>query len=380
MQAVRHTETQLPPGERLWLRAGTLVGFLLLVGAVLALPVVFGVSVWAPLALLVLAVLLAWLPARWWARRRGKPLALPWVKSAIGAFCLLCTLLAAPVYSLALITALRPSVQPQVVLSNGSRSITFQGMIHVGSDTFYRSVIFDIERALTEGAVIFYEGVKPDAEGDAWLDSHVGSGGGLDQGYTALANTCGLVYQADYFKPLVPDMKARPERHVQADVSTLEMKREYERLLASDAAFAAAMKIRDAERSRSRDGKDDGGDVLSSFLAWQKRGTDSQRNLAGTVCRGIMTIVSRPRPATQAADPERDPLDAVILDYRNRELAKRILADTHPSIFMTYGSAHLPGVYALLKKADARWKVESVKWMRSIAAPDRAQGELNLEP
>lgn len=380
MKSIGNTNPKAPAKERLWLRAGTLLGFLLLLGAALALPVLLAASAWIPLAVLLLAVLLAWPPALWWARRRGRSVTTPWFKSALGLFCLLCALLAAPVYFLALVTVLRPSVQPQVVLSNGSRSLTFQGMIHVGSDTFYRSVIFDIERALTEGAVIFYEGVKPDPEGDAWLDSHAGSGGGLDQGYAALASTCGLVYQAEYFKPLGPDMKARPERHVQADVSTLEMKREYERLLTSDPAFAAAMKTRDAARSRSRDGKDDSGDVLSSFLDWQKRGTDSQRNLAATVCRGIMTIVSRPRPATQATDADRDPLDAVILDYRNRQLADRILSNTNSRIFMTYGSAHLPGVYELLRRADPRWKVESVKWMRSIAAPDHVQGELNLEP
>jgi hypothetical protein len=42
---------------------------------------------------------------------------------------------------------------------------------------------------------------------------------------------------------------------------------------------------------------------------------------------------------------------------------------------VTYGAAHLPGVMDLIKR-EPGWKVESVKWMRTIAAPEHLEGRL----
>lgn len=47
---------------------------------------------------------------------------------------------------------------PQATLSNGSKTVVFQGMVHVGSEPFYKTVVCDIEQALSDGFVIFYEG------------------------------------------------------------------------------------------------------------------------------------------------------------------------------------------------------------------------------
>jgi hypothetical protein len=268
---------------------------------------------------------------------------------------------------------LKPPIQPQVVLSNGRRTLTFQGMMHVGTDAFYRSVVFDAGKALMEGAVIYYEGVLPDEGADAWLNEYLGTGEDLTRAYEQLASTCGLVFQASYFEPLNIDKRLHPERHVAADVSSLALRQEFERLLSTDMTFLEAMQDREATRSVPSIGNQ----RLAAFVAWQRRGNERQQAIAGTVCRGMLTLLLRPRSAK--ARP-RDPFDAVTIDYRNRQLVQRLLADTHDRIFLTYGSAHLPGVYALLKQDDPRWRVESVKWMRSVAPPEHLNGKLDLEP
>lgn len=42
-----------------------------------------------------------------------------------------------PVYYLANLVDTRPTTVPQVVLSDGNKTVVFQGMVHVGSEAFY---------------------------------------------------------------------------------------------------------------------------------------------------------------------------------------------------------------------------------------------------
>jgi hypothetical protein len=49
---------------------------------------------------------------------------------------------------------------------------------------------------------------------------------------------------------------------------------------------------------------------------------------------------------------------------------------TDDKIFITYGAAHLPGLVAQLRKLDSKWSVGSVKWMRTIEAPEHIEGKL----
>lgn len=358
--------------ERLRLQLGAVLAFSLALLTLAALPVLWAIAVWLPLALLAAAAVLA-LPAVWWARRRARAAFWPWAGSALTLYGVSGLLIAAPIYYLALVTSLKPPIQPQVVLTNGSRTLTFQGMMHVGTDAFYRSVVYDAGKALVEGAVIYYEGVLPDPRADAWLNETLGTGADLTRAYEQLASTCGLVFQAHYFEPLEIDKRQHPERHVAADVSSRALQQEFDRLLATDVSFLEAMQDREASSSVPGIGNRQ----LSAFVAWQRRGNERQQAIAGTVCRGMLTLLLRPRSAK--ARP-RDPFDAVTIDFRNRQLVQRLLADRHDKIFLTYGSAHLPGVYALLKQADARWRVESVKWMRSVAPPEHLNGRLDLEP
>ena len=83
-----------------------------------------------------------------------------------------------------------------------------------------------------------------------------------------------------------------------------------------------------------------------------------------------MTYVTRRSDGKASGD-----MDPVVLDFRNRNLAMQLLADSRPKIYVTYGAAHLPGVMELMKR-EPDWKVASVKWMRTIAAPEHLEGKL----
>jgi hypothetical protein len=179
-----------------------------------------------------------------------------------------------------------------------------------------------------------------------------------------MGKACGLKFQSDYFTLLEADKEEHPERHVIADVDAIELKQEYERLPRTDPEFAKAH-ANDFKASPSQDSSGS----MAQAIEWLKSGSESQKKLAGIVCRGMMTLALAPKE-----DKEPGKFDPIILDFRNRALAERIVEDPNDKIFVTYGANHLSGVLDLLKQQDANWKVATVKWMRTIEAPKRSLG------
>jgi hypothetical protein len=362
-----------PPASTWAVRVSTLLWAALALCFLTGLPVLLGVT-WLALPLLMLlaallALPLAWLWRRVWRPSRARPWPHTWLRGSAGLWFLLCGLAAAPVYYLAITTETRPAIVPTVTLSNGPRTVVLQGMQHVGAERFFQAVVYDLEKALADGYVLAYEGVaNSDPEADAWFRKALTHGKDLGDSYRELGKICGLTYQIDYFGPVVADAKAHPERHVTMDVTTRAMKQEYDRLVGADPTFAAAVRKREAPEAADDD--DDASGLVTRLIAWQKAGDERQQMLAGTLCRGIMTHVMR--RSGQGGSGELDP---VVLDFRNRHLATQLLSDQRPRIYVTYGAAHLPGVMELMKR-EAGWKVESVKWMRTIAAPEHLEGRL----
>jgi signal transduction histidine kinase len=355
------------------IRLSTLLWAVLVVVFLLGIPVLADATWLALPALLLLALSLAvplvWVWRRVWRHARLRPWIDTWLRGGLGLWFLLCGLVAAPVYALAIITETRPAIVPTVTLTNGARTVVLQGMQHVGADRFFQAVVYDLERALADGYVLAYEGVAPsDPEADAWFRTTLSHGKDLGDSYRELGKTCGLSYQIDFFGPVVADAKAHPDRHVTMDVTTRDMKHEYDRLLRSDAAFAAAARRRDDERTASED-DDDASGILSWFIERQRAGDTGQAALAGTLCRGLMTFVMQ-RSAAVAGTGELDP---VVLAFRNERLVARLLADPRDKIYVTYGAAHIPGVLERLRRQPG-WTVQSVKWMRTIAAPEHLEG------
>jgi hypothetical protein len=362
--------TPVPFGTRWKLRLSAILWFLLFAGFLLGLPILLDAS-WLLIAGLVLVALLlgfvvAWLVRLSFAGQRRQPFGISYLKAVLATLFVLGIMLAIPIYYAAFLTSLKPLTVPQATLSNGEKTVVFQGMVHVGSEPFYKGVVYDLEKALTEGYVIYYEGIQSAPEGDKWFSDTLADGGDLSANYKMLSDVCGLKFQLDYFQMLSADMQARPERHVTADVTTADMLHEYERLVAADPDFAARVQPAKAEAESKADAS--GG--LNSVVNMLVDGTPDQKRLVGYACRGFFTwALSRP------AEPA--PLDPVILDFRNKALANRIAGETNPLIYVTYGAGHLPGLLRDLQALDPKWQIESVKWQRVIEAPDDVTGQLS---
>jgi hypothetical protein len=365
---------RVPFASRIGISLSAIAWFVLAVLFLLGVPVLIQLPAWMLAVAVGAALLLAWIPfALWRVVRRGRD-GSGWgayLRCAVASTLLLGAAIGFPVYFLSYTVEADPMVMPQATLSNGKRTVVFQGMVHIGAENFYKAVIYDLETALANGYRLYYEGVQPSTpEADQWFADTLSGGRDLAASYQAAASACGLHFQIDFFGLLLEDMKARPDRHLTADVTTAEMKAEFDRLVRTDPAFAAEMqKLADAGKARP------GGepDFLSRLIERQQQGSDAQKNLVGIICRGIFSLVLDP-----ASDAQRQPIERVILDFRNERLAEQILADEADRIFITYGAKHLPGVVALLQQKDPRWKIGSVKWIRAIAKPEHFERPLEL--
>ena len=362
-------------GSRIWLRLGTIVWFALFLFGLLGLAVV-GVLPWWMIALVVLAGIvlgaLSWLP-RWFVRRkdiafhRKGSLAL----HVLGGIFAALGLAALPIYYFAYWVNSGPTALPLATLTNGKKTLVFQGMQHVASEDFYKSVVFDLEKALTDGYVLFYEGVQP-VEGrpdlSEWFSETFAGGKkkDLSGNYTQLANSCGLNFQLTYFEPLLVDKKAHPERHITADVSYAEMKTEYDRLMQSDPKFAAAMAAQKAEVKSDED------DPMLKALARVSSASPDQKRLVGIVCRGILGMAM-----SGGLGKKDDEKEKIILTFRNKALAKFVAESKADKIYMTYGAAHFPGFLKDLTTLDPAWKVKSLRWVRPMSLPTDVEAPPN---
>lgn len=355
------------------IRLQAIAWFVLVAAFVLGLPILLGWGLGLLVALVaiaaVLAIASAWVVRRLSTHAAGRPFASVWAHSLLGWTLVLGALVAAPFYYLMVVTETRPATVPQVALSNGSKRVVFQGMQHIGSEHFYQAVIYDVEKALSEGYVSYYEGVQtPTPESKAFFEklSHELVGGSdLSGTYKSIGDVCGMKFQLDYFGLLEADKAEHPKRHLVADVDALELKAEYERLVREDPAFAKAH----ANDFQPKPAADDNAFMLKA-VEWLKTGSPSQKALGGVACRGLFSL-NQPD-----ANAKPGPMQPVILDFRNRALAQRIMQAPEDKIFITYGSAHLPGLVAELRKLDPKWAVGSVKWLRTVEAPEHIEGQL----
>ena len=313
---------------------------------------------------------------RWLAKRRDPAYS---AGRSFGAFALagalgMVGLASLPLYYLAFWVQTGPTAVPLATLSNGQKTVVFQGMQHVASEDFYKSVVFDLEQALADGYTLFYEGVTPvDGRPDLteWFDKTLrGSNQDLSAAYKKMAEECGLSFQLNYFDPIKADMAIHPSRHVTADANFLEMKTEYDRLLREETGFAAAMAAK-AAKAKAKTAAPDGDDPFALFLGFMADATPDQKKLIGIVCRGVLGMA-----VSGALGEENDPSNRVIVDFRNKTLARFVDESKSDKIYITYGAAHFPGFLAELQERDPKFAIRSVKGVRPMTLPD----EPNLAP
>ena len=270
-----------------------------------------------------------------------------------------------PIFYFAYTVENSPIILPLVELSNGQKKVMFQGMQHIGSEDFYKSVVYDLEEAANEGYTLFFEGVQNDPmhpEDVAWFNKLVVGEDDLGSFYSLIAQSCGLVFQSNYFRTLESDKKIHPDKHITADVTYSQLKKEYERLLEEDSEFESNWK---AENKNSKSETS----LLELAQSYQQL-SDRQQKLLGIACRGMINTL------TQRAEPHKSVKDRIIIDFRNKNLAKMILNTTADKIYITYGARHFEGLLKELQNKDQNWKIKTISWKRVMSNPENLSGQL----
>lgn len=360
-------------GRKLKIGIAAILLFILAIGFLLGALLLASWSAWLLLGVMaaigVIALPLAWLLKKLFSRGHAASKSHAFAKSWMVSVLLITSLLTFPYFYFAVKSETNPLVLPQAVLSDGEKTVVFQGMVHVGSESFYKSVVYDLEAALNEGYKIYYEGVMPSTEeANQWFSQTISGGASLTDNYRILADVCGVKFQLDYFQLLIQDIQAHPDRHATVDVSTADLKAEYERLLKESPEFAAAV-ARESDNKKKEELLSD--ENAGKIYAFVQQANDSQKNIIGTVCRGFFVYALKPGNNKAAST-----LDPLLLDFRNNHLARQIQADTSNKIYITYGAGHLPGLIQRLQKSNPQWEVKSLKWLRGMAAPEHLEGQL----
>jgi hypothetical protein len=348
-------------------RVHHIVWFVLAVLSLVSLPVVASWTRWS-LVLLPLAGMALSLPGVLLLKavRRNQPEFSPrrtYLRLSLAVTLSLISILGLTVYRMAYRAEANPLTVPLVTMVNGDRRVMIQGMVHVGSENFYKSVVNDLQVALDDGYDLFLEGVRPaDPEATEWFNETLGGGGSLSESYRSLSQACGVRFQLDYFSLLEQAAAWRSDRFVFADVTTRQMLDEWNRLN-PDRPWTPDRPMEPADET----GGGTEGDPVEGLMQWVNTGDRWRGLVAGIVCRGILSNV---------LDGSTEPglRDRVILDFRNRHLVDRILSHGNDKVYVVFGAAHVPGVMRLLQERDHTWQVASVKWVHVLTVPRRLEG------
>lgn len=334
---------------------------------------------WALLIILLVAFAFGFLDAvavSLWRRRRKKPakkFTRLWLRGLVGNGLSVGTLVALLYLGAVFINANLPYSVPRVTLTNGDKQVVFQGMLHIGSGAFYERVIYDMLDAEQQGYDFIFEGYRPGTpENNNRFETVQGQADDVDtyELQTNLADVCGLDYQNDYFRVWREKARMQPDRYAVVDVSVDEMMNEWDRLVRADAALGTVQ-----DKYSAQSGNPQSNVKWSDLFAWIGQLNQDQKEVVALGCQTLLNLLS------EYPLPEQDsPFQAkVILDFRNRIVADKILAHSNPKLYVTYGAAHIQGIYKLLRAQDPRWHVQEVQWRQPISIQTQRTGTLDLD-
>lgn len=210
---------------------------------------------------------------------------------------------------------------PRYTLTNGTKTVVFQTMIHVGPAAFYDRIRDDITDHKRQGYVLFYEKV---AFSERMRRTYRGLMAMTGAGREVMANLLNLQVQPnDSFLGLV-----------NADDHRVDIDGEDH-----EAGFAAL----EADLNKAD---------LEAGLAELKDASPATRRLVTALIWAILGgILLLDRWGLLR---HRDPL---ILDRRNRLVVDALLATPHDRVYVIYGMAHFRGIWADLKARDPSWRI-----------------------
>lgn len=288
----------------------------------------------------------------------------------------LAALFGAPVIYASAVTTWYPPAQPRITLSDGKRTVVFQGMVHVASREFYEAVVVDMEKARREGYQFLLEGVQSTTrEGNRAFNDALGADAlGIDfmELFQLLADTCNFTFQPQVLGLFDADIESHPEQFTPADVTTEELLAEKKRLLDAHPELAGgAGTLIPAEYLTAENIEQ-----AKAQIAWVRSFTPYQKAMAGPFCRLLLRSMQLSSADISTAEQQGFALlGSVIGDYRDRHLAETVLNSSAEKLYLPWGVDHFKGFYRMLREKNPAWHIVDIRWKRSLFESTVVEGD-----
>jgi len=234
----------------------------------------------------------------------------------------------------------KPLTMPLYTITNWTKTVQFQSMMHIGSQNYYDNVFDTMMSYLDNGYVLFYEWVK-------WLDNQENSQkfdtimkfNFDDKLYDNMSKIYGLVMQDNSRY-----IDAAGEKAVNADVDLSYVIDKYEE------------KYGKILVSENGEGIID----ISSLLTERINSlNDRQMSLLRIINKSMISFMLKNDYTSEAITKGlgmEDVID-VILQERNKVIADKLVNSDYDKIYIMYGKWHFKWVLALLQEKDSNWKL-----------------------
>ena len=244
---------------------------------------------------------------------------------------------------------INPATMPLYTLSNGSKTVFFQWMVHIGRADFYKQVQENLKEKKKAGAVLFYEGVKPGTkENMEKFDAAIGIKFSKEL-YKNFSKLYGVTFQDNQDLLWIVNNK-----DVNVDISIDDIMKFYDTESAKDKTAPASIT-----------------DINQMILDDLANLDEKKLKILVYLNQAIMSTLIKSDFFKKTLMDEfgNKALFDVILQKRNENLAKAIETSSEKQIFVTYWLLHFDGVLELLQKNDSKWQVTETQYLYPFHVP-----------
>lgn len=245
-----------------------------------------------------------------------------------------------------------PAKLPMYTLSNGTQTVVFQTMSHIGSEDFYQAVIKNIQKTKLSGAVLYYEWVGE------WSEKNT-------QAFNTALGINFAPWLYDNFSKLY-GVRAQDNSEFLNIVNNLDYNID---LNLDDVMELYREKTWTGSQQKSwllADGKVH--DLNEEVI--QKLSTLSKEELVilRYINQGLLNFMIKHESLRNILISKLANQDifSVILDGRNKHLAQEILVRKDKKIIVLYGLMHFEWVMNLLKLQDDSWEIINTHYEQII--------------
>lgn len=244
-------------------------------------------------------------------------------------------------------THIFPAKMPRYTLSNGEKTVIFQAMSHIGSPIFYEKVRENIWNAKRSWYVLYYEWVGSGSlENKKAFDAALGIELNPDS-YEMLAKLYGVVAQDNNSLLWIINNK-----DYNVDLNLDEIMTLY-REKTNAPASEVVWKVYNIEK-----------DIIWKLSELNTRQMFLLRYFNQAFMNFIMKHESLRENILKLSGKQ--DIFSVILEDRNKHLAKNILQSDHRKIITTYGLMHFTWVLKLLQSVNPKWKITQTNYEQVI--------------